>query len=133
MNKPTINPHQQLLQQIDLMLRARYPLLYIVGVEEEPIEQVLQQLTQISQTPRQLLLWDIVTGWHGNYEGAPIDGSAWLGIGTNTNTKVLRGGSRLQKSNPEHCRSAYRYNNYLLLHNYYPFGIRVGCSGAART
>jgi hypothetical protein len=60
------NPHQQLLQQIDLMLRARYPLLYIVGVEEEPIEQVLQQLTQISQTPRQLLLWDIVTGWDDN-------------------------------------------------------------------
>ncbi|MEA5616626.1 hypothetical protein VB711_02055 [Cronbergia sp. UHCC 0137] len=45
------NPHQQLLQQIDLMLRARYPLLYIVGVEEEPIEEVLQQLTPISQTP----------------------------------------------------------------------------------
>ncbi|MBC5795451.1 AAA family ATPase [Sphaerospermopsis sp. LEGE 00249] len=60
------NPHQELIQQIDLMLRARYPLLYIVGVEEEPIEQVLQQLTQISQTPRQLLLWDIVTGWDDN-------------------------------------------------------------------
>ncbi|MEA5549770.1 hypothetical protein VB713_02035 [Anabaena cylindrica UHCC 0172] len=42
------NPHHQLIQRIDLMLRARYPLLYIVGVEEEPIEQVLQQLTQIS-------------------------------------------------------------------------------------
>ncbi|MFM6607289.1 MAG: hypothetical protein ACKPH9_00160 [Dolichospermum sp.] len=60
------NPHQQLIQQIDLMLRARYPLLYIVGVEEEAIEQVLQQLTQTSQTPRQLLLWDIVTGWDDN-------------------------------------------------------------------
>ncbi|MFM6477350.1 MAG: AAA family ATPase, partial [Dolichospermum sp.] len=42
------------------------PLLYIVGVEEEAIEQVLQQLTQTSQTPRQLLLWDIVTGWDDN-------------------------------------------------------------------
>jgi len=58
------NPHQQLLQELDLMLRARYPLLYIVGVEEEPIEQVLQQLTQLSQSPRQLLLWDLVNGWN---------------------------------------------------------------------
>ncbi|BAY01165.1 hypothetical protein H6G54_10660 [Anabaena cylindrica FACHB-243] len=48
------------------MLRALYPLLYIVGVEEEAIEQVLQQVTQISQTPRQLLLWDIITGWDDN-------------------------------------------------------------------
>ncbi|MEH2381948.1 MAG: hypothetical protein V7K27_24165 [Nostoc sp.] len=45
-------PHQQLLQQLDLMIRARYPLLYIVSVEEEPVEQVLHQLTQISQPPR---------------------------------------------------------------------------------
>ncbi|QOV22114.1 hypothetical protein [Anabaenopsis elenkinii] len=66
MNNPIINPHQQLIQRLDLMLRARYPLLYIVGVEEGPIEQVLQQLTQLSQTPRQLLLWDIVTGWDDN-------------------------------------------------------------------
>ncbi|MFM6726392.1 MAG: AAA family ATPase, partial [Dolichospermum sp.] len=35
-------------------------------MEEEAIEQVLQQLTQTSQTPRQLLLWDIVTGWDDN-------------------------------------------------------------------
>ncbi len=56
-------PHQQLLQQLDLMIRARYPLLYIVSVEEEPVEQVLHQLTQTSQPPRKLLFWDIVTGW----------------------------------------------------------------------
>ncbi|MEH2462098.1 hypothetical protein [Nostoc sp.] len=45
-------PHQQLLQQLDLMIRARYPLLYIVSVEEEPVEQVLHQLTQ---TPSHLV------------------------------------------------------------------------------
>ncbi len=59
-------PHQQLLQQLDLMIRARYPLLYIVSVEEEPVEQVLHQLTQTSQPPRKLLFWDIVTGWDDN-------------------------------------------------------------------
>lgn len=37
-------PHQQLLQKLDLMIRARYPLLYIVAAEEEPVEQVLHKI-----------------------------------------------------------------------------------------
>jgi hypothetical protein len=28
--------HQEIVEQLDLMLRARYPLIYIVGAEEEP-------------------------------------------------------------------------------------------------
>jgi formylglycine-generating enzyme required for sulfatase activity len=68
--------------------------------------------------------------WHDNYEGAPIDGSAWLGIEKNTNTRLLRGGSWYDL--PEHCRSAYR--SYDLLDGYYhSIGFRVVCSGAART
>jgi hypothetical protein len=65
-------PHQQLLQQLDLMIRARYPLLYIVAAEEEPVEQVLHQLIQISHPSRKLLFWDIVTGWddNGNDKGS---------------------------------------------------------------
>ncbi|OBQ29724.1 MAG: Sulphatase-modifying factor protein [Aphanizomenon flos-aquae MDT14a] len=68
--------------------------------------------------------------WHSNYEGAPIDGSAWLGIEKNTNTRLLRGGS--WSFNPANCRSASR-NHSTLDYDYYYFGFRVVCSGAART
>jgi formylglycine-generating enzyme required for sulfatase activity len=42
--------------------------------------------------------------WHGNYQGAPNDGSAWLS--ENSFNKVIRGGS--WHSRPYNCRSAYR-------------------------
>ncbi|MFM6278998.1 MAG: formylglycine-generating enzyme family protein, partial [Dolichospermum sp.] len=41
--------------------------------------------------------------WHDNYEGAPIDGSAWISL---SNRKVLRGGS--WNYYPVLCRSASR-------------------------
>jgi formylglycine-generating enzyme required for sulfatase activity len=68
--------------------------------------------------------------WHSNYEGAPIDGSAWLGIEKNTNTRLLRGGS--WDTYPGNCRSAYRNGNNLD-GNHDAIGFRVVCSGAART
>ncbi|PAX51498.1 formylglycine-generating enzyme family protein [Brunnivagina elsteri] len=45
--------------------------------------------------------------WHSNYEGAPIDGSAWIEDSNNNDNliRLLRGGSRFHY--PEHCRSAY--------------------------
>ena len=46
------------------MLRARYPLIYIVGAEEEPIETVLLQVADKSQPARELRFWDIVRGWN---------------------------------------------------------------------
>ncbi len=53
--------HQDIVEQLDLMLRARYPLLYIVGVEEEPIQEVLWQVSE--RLPRKLHCWNIVRGW----------------------------------------------------------------------
>jgi formylglycine-generating enzyme required for sulfatase activity len=45
--------------------------------------------------------------WHSNYEGAPIDGSAWIyGDREKGSSKLLRGGSWV--SDPRYCRSAYR-------------------------
>jgi formylglycine-generating enzyme required for sulfatase activity len=43
--------------------------------------------------------------WHDNYNGAPINGSAWV-EGGNSSFKVLRGGS--WSFNPGSCRSAKR-------------------------
>ncbi|MBD1998686.1 AAA family ATPase [Leptolyngbya sp. FACHB-541] len=57
------SPHQDLVEQLDLLIRARYPLLYIVAAEEEPVEAVLRQVAVQAQPARKLLLWDIVRGW----------------------------------------------------------------------
>jgi formylglycine-generating enzyme required for sulfatase activity len=68
--------------------------------------------------------------WHSDYEGAPIDGSAWLNNEEDNNGKLLRGGS--WSLIPGYCRSAYR-SSYNLAHFNYNIGFRVVCSGAART
>jgi formylglycine-generating enzyme required for sulfatase activity len=44
--------------------------------------------------------------WHSNYEGAPIDGSAWGKSAETASRKVIRGGSWCRY--PRYCRSAYR-------------------------
>jgi len=64
--------------------------------------------------------------WHSSYEGAPTDGSAWIGKNAKENaTRVLRGGS--WNSDPVRCRSAYRY--YLSPRvDYSSFGFRIVCS-----
>ncbi|OYD91033.1 hypothetical protein CDG77_16670, partial [Nostoc sp. 'Peltigera membranacea cyanobiont' 213] len=54
--------YASLVEQLDLMIRARYPLLYVISVEEEPVEEVLQQVALRSVPKRQLLFWDIVRG-----------------------------------------------------------------------
>jgi formylglycine-generating enzyme required for sulfatase activity len=58
--------------------------------------------------------------WHGNYNGAPIDGSAWLDGGSSN--YVWRGGSWL--SGPNDCRSAFRFK-YLPGSRYDNMGFRV--------
>ncbi|MEP0921232.1 formylglycine-generating enzyme family protein [Leptolyngbya sp. ST-U4] len=45
--------------------------------------------------------------WHNSYEGAPIDGSAWISEDENA-SRVLRGGS--WGDYPGDCRSAYRFD-----------------------
>jgi SpoVK/Ycf46/Vps4 family AAA+-type ATPase len=60
------SPQAALVAQLDLMIRARYPLLYIVAVEEEPVEEVLLEVAAMSSPERKILLWDIVRGWDDN-------------------------------------------------------------------
>lgn len=60
------SPQAALVAQVDLMIRARYPLLYIVAVEEEPVEEVLLEVATMARPERKILLWDIVRGWDDN-------------------------------------------------------------------
>jgi formylglycine-generating enzyme required for sulfatase activity/uncharacterized caspase-like protein len=47
--------------------------------------------------------------WHSDYDGAPVDGSAWVN-GGDSSRRVARGGS--WNINPRWCRSADRHNYY---------------------
>ena len=60
------NPSPPLVKELDLLIRAHYPILYIVAAEEEPVEAVLEQVQALSHPPRQLYTWDIVRGWQDN-------------------------------------------------------------------
>lgn len=61
--------------------------------------------------------------WHGNYDGAPTNGSAWLE--GERDYFVLRGGS--WNNDPSNCRSAYRNLNSPEV-RVYIIGFRVVCA-----
>jgi len=80
--------------------------------------------------------------WHGNYEGAPTDGSVWdetcndnryhnIDVLVNTKkdnrSRLLRGGSWV--GNPRDCRSAYRDNDAPVIDDN-NLGFRVVCVAA---
>jgi formylglycine-generating enzyme required for sulfatase activity len=65
--------------------------------------------------------------WHGNYEGAPEDGSAWLTDNSDAR-RISRGGSWF--NSPRICRSAYRFNSNPDVRDDY-LGFRVSCSAPA--
>jgi ATP-dependent 26S proteasome regulatory subunit len=46
------------------MIRASYPLLYCISLEEDPIEEILLQVAVQFQPPRPVLFWDLVRGWN---------------------------------------------------------------------
>jgi len=63
--------------------------------------------------------------WHGNYEGAPANGSAWLDEGAEEDARrVLRGGS--WDYDPRDCRSASRID-FGAGSRYTSVGFRVVC------
>ncbi|MFM9265367.1 AAA family ATPase [Tychonema sp. BBK16] len=63
------NPFEALIKRLDLMIRAHYSLLYIVGTEEEPVEAVIAQVALQVTPARRVLFWDIVRGWEDNGSG----------------------------------------------------------------
>jgi formylglycine-generating enzyme required for sulfatase activity len=62
--------------------------------------------------------------WYNSYDGAPIDGSAWVESDRENTPKLLRGGSCFNY--PRYCRSACRLNVSRVGRNY-SFGFRVCC------
>ncbi len=64
----TLEPQAELVTALDLMIRARYPIIYLVAPEEEPAEELLIRVSDRSDPPRQLLLWDLVRGWEDTAE-----------------------------------------------------------------
>jgi formylglycine-generating enzyme required for sulfatase activity len=68
--------------------------------------------------------------YHNNYEGAPINGTAWIDSAVIQNTsKFVRGGC--WDFNPQNCRSAYRHN-FNPGNRFNNVGFRVVCK-VART
>ncbi|MGB3641695.1 MAG: SUMF1/EgtB/PvdO family nonheme iron enzyme [Rivularia sp. (in: cyanobacteria)] len=109
---------------------------------DEPKGEYRQQTTPVRQfSPNAFGLYDMhgnvyewcLDDWYQSYEGAPIDGSAWLNSENDnpslpTGVAILRGGSWC--SNPENCRSAYR-SDYPWAERdilYYFVGFRVVCA-----
>ncbi len=60
--------------------------------------------------------------WHDNYDGAPVDGSAWVN-GGNSSSRVFRGGS--WNFYPGWCRSAIRNSYYSDEADYNAVGFRL--------
>jgi formylglycine-generating enzyme required for sulfatase activity len=60
--------------------------------------------------------------WHDNYEGAPGDGSAWTSSGSDSEPRLLRGGSWYLNAND--CRSANRLRDGTD-YQHYDIGFRV--------
>jgi len=58
--------YKTLIEQFDLLLRAKYPLIYIVTAEEEPVEEILTEVALQSSPSRRILFWDIARGWSDN-------------------------------------------------------------------
>jgi ATP-dependent 26S proteasome regulatory subunit len=52
-----------LVAELALLVRSRFPVLYVVAVEEEPVEAVLALVARSLKPPRGLLIWDFVRGW----------------------------------------------------------------------
>jgi SpoVK/Ycf46/Vps4 family AAA+-type ATPase len=55
--------------EFDLLLRARYPLIYISTLEEERIERAIADVAQ-KRSDRPIYIWDFVEGYQGNANDA---------------------------------------------------------------
>jgi formylglycine-generating enzyme required for sulfatase activity len=98
---------------------------------DEPKGKYREQTTPVGQFPPNAFglydmhgnVWEWCQDvWHDNYDGAPVDGSAWLN-GGNSSRRVVRGGSWY--FNPRWCRSANRYDSYSVETDFIYIGFRL--------
>jgi formylglycine-generating enzyme required for sulfatase activity len=98
---------------------------------DEPKGKYREQTTPVGQFPPNAFglydmhgnVWEWCQDvWHDNYDGAPVDGSAWVN-GGNRSRRVLRGGSWFIC--PWWCRSAYRSYYYSVEADDINFGFRL--------
>jgi len=68
-----LESNEVLQNKINILIRARYPLIYIVSWEEERIAVMLNTLA--TKTDKQLLIWSTTEGF-SDYSGRKIDGEA---------------------------------------------------------
>ncbi|MFP5502037.1 MAG: AAA family ATPase, partial [Candidatus Sericytochromatia bacterium] len=50
-------------RELDLLIRSRYPLIYVPTPEEERAEEVIAEVASAASPPRQALFWDFVDGF----------------------------------------------------------------------
>ena len=108
----------------------------------EPKEKYRGETTPVGQFPANAFglhdmhgnVWEwCLDDWHGNYEGAPTVGTAWLDNDNDNRYhyhRVLRGGSWF--SDPENCRSACRDGSIDPGFRNDNLGFRVVCAVAQR-
>ncbi|AFY58464.1 hypothetical protein Riv7116_6108 [Rivularia sp. PCC 7116] len=106
---------------------------------DEPKGEYREQTTPAGQFPPNSFglhdmhgnVWEwCLDYYHGNHEGAPIDGSAWIdpyNYNNDNRYRVLRGGSWFNI--PGFCRSAFRYVDSPDVVDLI-FGLRVACGVA---
>lgn len=58
--------HQEILSYLDLVIRARYPLLFLVSPEEAPVEELIKEVAEKTKPVRKVLSWNMVQGWEDN-------------------------------------------------------------------
>jgi SpoVK/Ycf46/Vps4 family AAA+-type ATPase len=58
-------------QELDLLIRSSYPIIYVPTPEEERAEQLITQVAQQGTPPRVVYLWDVVNAFQGALSGNP--------------------------------------------------------------
>ncbi|MCH2050480.1 MAG: bifunctional serine/threonine-protein kinase/formylglycine-generating enzyme family protein [Trichodesmium sp. ALOHA_ZT_67] len=98
---------------------------------DEPKGEYREQTTPVGEFPPNAFglydmhgnVWEWCQDvWHSNYDGSPVDGSAWLNRG-NSSRRVLRGCSWYFF--PWWCRSAFRYLYSSGVMGYFNIGFRL--------
>ncbi len=94
------------------------------GNQSQPVGLKLPNELGIYDMSGNVLEW-CEDDWHGSYEGAPADGSAWIDSGNRGTYRVCRGGHWLYSA--RRCRVSYRGHDSPG-YRFNRLGFRLACS-----